>query len=337
MRRLIKVLIAGTESIFINNIEKEIKNDESFELAGVVTSYNGFIPSAVKNNPHVVIVENKLDTMRTHESIKELFEKTGTPSVVICEHGANILKIDNNIGILDVIVKPKGTSAGDMSGFIKELVVKAKIASAGKKQVTQSTMKIEKTERVIAIGASTGGVEAISSFIHTIPKQTPGIVIVQHIPPNFSRMFAERLNAICQIKVHEAQDGEVIEPGKALIAPGELQMRVYKKDGRHYVRVAKGSRVNGHCPSVDVLFHSVAEVFGQNAMGVILTGMGNDGAKGLLEMKKRGAYTVGQNKDSSIVYGMPKEAFDMGAVIKQVPLTQVADEMKKYMQKYGYI
>lgn len=179
------------------------------------------------------------------------------------------------------------------------------------------------TSQIIAIGASTGGTEAIVSILKELPNTIPGIVIVQHMPPNFTRMFAERLNSITSLNVKEAQTGDQVLPGHVLVAPGDYHMKVYKSGSSYYIRCFKGEKVNGHCPSVDVLFKSVAAEAGKNAIGIILTGMGSDGAKGLLAMKNSGARTIGQDENSSVVYGMPKVAYNIGAIEKQAPLVKI--------------
>lgn len=176
---------------------------------------------------------------------------------------------------------------------------------------------------IIAIGASTGGTESIYSILKQLPKNIPGIVIVQHIPPRFSQMFAERLNDQTHFNVKEAETGDIIESGSVLIAPGDQHMKVIKVGNQYKVEVVYGEKVNGHCPSVDVLFESVAKGCGDHAIGIILTGMGYDGARGLLSMRRKGARTIGQDEESSVVYGMPKVAYDVGAVEKQVSLELV--------------
>lgn len=179
-------------------------------------------------------------------------------------------------------------------------------------------------KNIIAIGASTGGTEAIFNIIKELPSIIPGIVIVQHIPPMFSRMFADRLNTSTKLRSFEAQTGDWIENGKVLVAPGDRHMRVIKVGENYKVECFSGEKVNGHCPSVDVLFASVAKEAGNKAIGIILTGMGNDGAQGLLAMRNSGAVTIGQDEKSSAVYGMPKVAYDIGAVQSQVPLDKIA-------------
>ncbi len=188
-----------------------------------------------------------------------------------------------------------------------------------------STSLAETTNKILAIGASTGGTEALKDVLMGLPRNAPGTVIVQHMPANFTAPFAQRLNSTCAMEVREAKNGDSITPGVVLIAPGDYHMVVRRSGARYYVEIGSGEKVSGHRPSVDVLFNSVAKIAGANAIGVILTGMGSDGAKGLLSMKNAGARTVGQDESSSIVYGMPKVAHDIGAVERQVPLERVAN------------
>ena len=177
---------------------------------------------------------------------------------------------------------------------------------------------------IIAIGASTGGTQAITNILKELPSEVPGIVIVQHMPPVFTKMFAERLDSITSLKVKEAKTGDKVLPGHVFIAPGDYHMMLIKSGNVYSLRCLEGEKVNGHRPSVDVLFNSVAETAGNNAIGIILTGMGRDGAAGLLSMKYAGALTIGQDEKTSVVYGMPKVAYNMGGVEKQVSLDKIA-------------
>ena len=179
-------------------------------------------------------------------------------------------------------------------------------------------------KRIIAIGASTGGTEATLEVLKRLPVDVPGILVTQHMPPNFTKMYAQRLDKICAIKVSEAENGERVEKGHAYIAPGDKQMTLEKDSRGYYIRCMPGEKVSGHCPSVDVLFHSVAEKAGENAIGIIMTGMGKDGAEGLLQMRRKGAYTIGQDKETCVVYGMPMVAFNVGAVTEQVAVENIA-------------
>jgi two-component system chemotaxis response regulator CheB len=182
----------------------------------------------------------------------------------------------------------------------------------------------ESTDKVIAIGASTGGTEAIRRVLENLPSNMPGIVVVQHMPKLFTKTFADRLNELCMLQVKEAEDGDRILRGRVLIAPGDFHLKVIRSGGLYMVKCFDGDKVNGHRPSVDVMMFSVAENAGRNSYGIILTGMGADGAKGLKAMREAGARTIGQDEASSVVYGMPKVAYDIGAVEKQMPLDNIS-------------
>ena len=179
--------------------------------------------------------------------------------------------------------------------------------------------------QIIAMGASTGGTEALLAILEKLPGNLPPIVITQHMPPIFTNMYAERLNRICKMEVREAKDQDKLYPGLCLIAPGGLQMQVVKDRDGLKVSCMEGEKVSGHCPSIDYLFSSVAKECGEHAVGILLTGMGRDGAHGLLSMHEKGAYTLGQDEESSVVYGMPMEAYKLGAVDKQGNLSQIAN------------
>jgi len=193
------------------------------------------------------------------------------------------------------------------------------------------TSSLSSKNVIIALGASTGGTEATLVVLKELPRNTPGIVIVQHMPPGFTKMYADRLNGICQMEVREAKDGDRVEPGVALIAPGDMQLQVKRAGSMYTVKCYFGEKVSGHCPSVDVMFQSVAEAAGRDAVGIIMTGMGRDGADGLLSMRKAGAYTIGQDEESCVVYGMPMVAFNIGAVIKQAPCQSIASILKTHL------
>lgn len=185
--------------------------------------------------------------------------------------------------------------------------------------------KLKKTEALIALGASTGGTEALEKVIKDFPADTPPVIIVQHMPAGFTKLFSERLNRSCQMRVKEAQDGDRLERGLIIVGAGEYHLRLCKDARGWYVSSKPGEKVSGHCPSVDVMFNSVADVAGPLAIGAILTGMGRDGADGLLRMRQAGAFTVGQDKETCVVYGMPMEAYNCGAVEVQAPLQNIAD------------
>ncbi|MGB8450935.1 MAG: chemotaxis protein CheB [Anaerocolumna sp.] len=257
------------------------------------------------------------------------------PVIVVSSINASVFEA-MNAGAIDFVAKPNVNSIKSVEEFIHEMIFKIKIASAAKVQYHIKGNSIDKRKdklkgnsiidfyKMIAIGASTGGTEAIYSLIKNLPNCIPGIVIVQHIPPVFSRMFAQRLNILTSFDAKEARTGDYIEKGCILIAPGDQHMKVKKAGDKYKVECFEGSKVNGHCPSVDVLFESVAKEAGANSIGVILTGMGYDGSKGLLAMRQKGARTIGQDEKSAVVYGMPKVAYNIGAVEKQTSLGNIS-------------
>ena len=237
-------------------------------------------------------------------------------------------------GAVDFVVKPSVQDREQLRKFVeRELPVKIKVASTAKiSRIKKHTISnrvqdviTSNRNMVIAIGASTGGTEAIATVIKEFGPDIPGTVIVQHMPPGFTEMYAKRLDDQCRVHVKEAKNGDMVIPGQVLIAPGgDSHMRLIKVGNNYQVEIKKGSKVNGHRPSVDVLFESVAKAAKENALGIILTGMGGDGARGLLEMRQAGAKTIGQDESTCVVYGMPKVAYDLGAVQYQERLTNIA-------------
>lgn len=209
----------------------------------------------------------------------------------------------------------------------------AATAAAALRSPTASAVSAAKKDTLIAIGASTGGTEATIAVVKNLPASTPGIVIVQHMPPVFTNMYAQRLNRICNMSAVEATDMMRVEQGKIIVAAGDYQLRVMRDAQGYYVTVRPGEKVSGHCPSVDVMFESVAAAAGARSVGILLTGMGQDGANGLLKMRQRGAYTIGQDQESCVVYGMPAVAFELGAVQKQLPVDQITADVITYLSR----
>lgn len=253
-----------------------------------------------------------------------------------------------NAGAVDFVAKPDAAAKTNIDVFINELIIKIKIASTAKVGKLKRDFEQESSygnggsgtvrkDVLIAIGASTGGTEATVEVIKNLPRDVPGIVIVQHMPPVFTKMYADRLNNVCKIEVREAKDGDEIKPGLALVAPGSFHLKVKHEHGGYFVKCFEGEKVNGHEPSVEVMFNSVAQEVGNKAIGVILTGMGSDGAKGLYNMRKKGAYTIGQDEKTSVVYGMPMVAYNIGAVQKQCALGDIEGEIMKYLKENKYI
>lgn len=341
VKQKIKVLIVDDSLLFRETLSREMSKDLGIEVVG--TASDPFIvrDMILELKPDVLTLDVEMPKMNGIEFLKKLMPQYPLPVIVVSSSSKNVLDA-LNAGAVEFVTKPDINRSGGMSSFINELKIKIKIASTAKvgnqkKEYVPknlvSSKGIDMINTVIAIGASTGGTEAIFTVISALPRDMPPIVIVQHMPPVFTRLYAERLNHSCALEVKEAEDGDALKPGRVLIAPGEYQMRLVKKPSGYFVKCSKEEKVSGHCPSVDVLFDSVSETAGKKAIGVILTGMGRDGAKGLLNMKKAGAYTIGQDEKTSIVYGMPMVAFNIGAVIKQCPLEEISEGIVRYLSK----
>lgn len=326
-RSKLRVLVVDDSLVFREAVAKGLSQDAGIEVVG--TAPDPFVArdKIIELEPDVLTLDVEMPKMNGIEFLKRLMPQYPIP-VVVCSAVSNNVFDALNAGAVDFVTKPSANK--NMESFLNELIIKVKIASTAKvghlkkdhysSQIT-NVADTKSNCKLIAIGASTGGTEAIFDIISSFPREMPGIVIVQHMPPVFTNMYAQRLNNSCKLEVKEAENGDAVYPGRVLIAPGgDDHMRIINKGTGYAVELFKSEKVNGHCPSVDVLFDSVADRVGGYALGVILTGMGYDGAKGLLKMRKKGAITIGQNEESCIVYGMPKVAFDIGAVDKQVDL-----------------
>lgn len=329
--RKIRVLIVDDSLLFRETLARKISQDSAIEVVGTAFDPYSARDKIIELQPDVMTLDVEMPRMNGIDFLRQLIPQYPIPVIVVSSVSDSVFDA-LRAGAVDFVTKPDMSNPKGVEAIINELIIKIKIASTakvgnGKNESLLMKSKINTSNRslnkVIAIGASTGGTEAIFNIIKYFPKDMPGIVIVQHMPPVFTRLYAQRLDNSCLMEVKEAGNGDMVCPGKVLIAPGEYHMKLKKKDGKYFVECARGQRVNGHCPSVDVLFNSVAETAGMNAIGIILTGMGSDGAKGLLAMRKKGARTLGQDAKSCIVYGMPKVAFEIGAVEKQASLEAI--------------
>ncbi len=331
--RSIRVLIVDDSIVFREAISRGISTAPNIEVVGKAVDPYDARDKLLELNPDVMICDVQMPKLNGVEFIKRLLPQYKIPIIVVSSI-SDVVFDAMDAGAVDFLSKPDARTPNGFEIFINELIIKIRGAvnvnpSANLWQVPKSGSNrgMEKSvnvrNKVIAIGASTGGTEAIYNLLKNLPKDIPGIIIVQHIPPVFSKMFADRLNLQTHFTVKEAQTGDTIEPGKVLIAPGDQHMKLKKAADKYIVETIQGNKVNGHCPSVDVLFESVAKVASKNAIGVILTGMGHDGAVGLMSMRRAGARTIGQDQKSSVVYGMPKVAFEIGAVEKQVAISNI--------------
>lgn len=337
--RKIKVLIVDDSLMFREVLARGISSDPYIEVVAKAVDPFDARDKILEYSPDVMTCDIEMPKMNGIEFIKRLLPQYPFPVVVVSSVSMAVFEA-MKAGAVDFVTKPNIQSVQDVQGFLHELIQKikiaanAKVASMPRQSITNVVEEGTSMKgRLIAIGASTGGTEAVFSILKVLPTQMPGIVVTQHIPPVFSRMFAERLNSSTQLRVKEAQTGDYVEQGSVLIAPGGQHMRIKKLGNRYRVDCFPGEKVNGHCPSIDVLFESVAREVGKGAVGVILTGMGQDGSKGLLAMRRRGARTLGQDERSSVVYGMPKVAFEIGAVEKQVPLENMSQALISILGK----
>jgi len=347
MNGKIKVLIVDDSALVRQTISEILASDREIEIMGTAADPFAAAEKIAHETPDVITLDVEMPRMDGITFLQKIMSQHPIP-VVICssmaEKGSENAFRALEYGAVEIIEKPKmGTRQ-----FLQESrvlfcdIVKAAAHSKRNRvspppkiepkmtadvilQKSTRTSVIETTEKVVVVGASTGGTEALRVFLETLPKNSPGIVIVQHMPEHFTTAFSRRLNTICEIEVKEAADNDTVLRGRALIAPGNHHTLLKRSGARYYVEVKDGPLVSRHRPSVDVLFRSAARYAAGNAVGVIMTGMGDDGAMGLREMKDMGAYTIAQDEDTCVVFGMPHEAIKRGAAIKVLPLQRIAD------------
>lgn len=338
--RKIRVLIVDDSAIAREIIERGLSQDPQIEIVGKAGDVFSARDKIVFLDPDVITLDIEMPKMSGIEFLKRLMPQKKVRAIVVSsltEEGSRHALEALDAGAISVVAKPR---AQDRDGFmvmileladrIKEaiLVDLSKLkgnAPVVSKNITRSVSFTG--SRIIVIGASTGGTVALNKIIPELPANIPGTVIVQHMPPIFTRMFAESLDKISKARVIEAKDGDKVIQGKILVAPGDLQVQVIKSGVEWYLECKPGDKVSGHRPSVDVLFNSVAKAAGSKAVGVVLTGMGKDGADGLLTMRKKGSRCLAQDEASSVVFGMPKEAFTNGGAEKLVSLDKIAAEI----------
>ncbi len=346
----IKVLLVDDSAVVRQVLTELLKGDPQIEVIGAASDPIFALEKMQKEWPDVIVLDVEMPRMDGITFLRKIMAERPTP-VVICstltEKGAETTMQAMSAGAVDIITKPKiglksflieaaaeisraikGAAQANvkrMAGYVPPLpVVKAKLSADAILAPASGHAMAETTDRVIAIGTSTGGTQALEMVLTALPRVCPGMVIVQHMPEKFTAAFAARLNSLSQIEVREAQNGDRVIPGRALIAPGGRHLLLKRSGAQYIAEVVDGPVVNRHRPSVDVLFRSVAKCAGKNAVGIIMTGMGDDGAAGLLEMKNAGAYTVAQDEASCVVFGMPKEAIKRNAAQKIMPLDQIA-------------
>jgi two-component system chemotaxis response regulator CheB len=340
MRSPYKVLIIDDSSLMRQLLTQILSSDPELEVIG--TAADPFVArDKIKSlHPDVLTLDIEMPRMDGLTFLEKLMRGHPMPVVMISsltDRGAETTLRALSLGAVDYIPKPKLNVSNGTIEQASDIIAKVKAAAKVRVRGLDANeaipaalpagYHITATHKVVAIGASTGGTEALKDLLSALPPDFPGLVMVQHMPEAFTRPFAERLNSVCRIHVQEAQDGDRILPGHALLAPGGHQMQVVRHGMEYAVKVYRGERVNRHLPSVDVLFSSCARQLGKNAIGVLLTGMGADGAKGMLEMKVAEAHTIAQDEATCVVFGMPREAILLGAVDQVVPLGRIPNAL----------
>jgi two-component system chemotaxis response regulator CheB len=344
----IRVLTVDDSALMRQVLAQLLSKDRDIEVVG--SAPDPFIArQKIKAlNPDVITLDVEMPKMDGLTFLEKLMAGHPMPVVMVSsltEAGCQTTLRALELGAVDFITKPKIDLREGMEEVAQDLIAKIKAAAMAKVRGTgvggrgkaeplasrllplASSAMIKTTDTIIAIGASTGGTEALRAVLEVLPPNTPPIIVTQHMPERFTKTFADRLNQLCRISVKEAEDGDSVLPGHALIAPGSYHMTLVRSGARYSVRLNQDPPVNRHRPSVDVMFDSVASYAGANTIGVILTGMGGDGAKGMLAMKQSGAYTIAQDEASCVVFGMPKEAIKMGGVDKILPLDDIPAAM----------
>ena len=343
-KKKIRVLIVDDSALIRTMFTKILEEDSDIEVVGSAADPLIARDLIKKHNPDVVTLDIEMPRMDGLTFLEKIMTLRPTPVVMVSsmtqERALETIR-SLELGAVDCIGKPTGDERMGIEALSEELITKVKNASKAKVKAIKihtddeevTTLKVKKTfdpsRSIIAIGASTGGVEAIREVLPLFPKTMPPILLTQHMPETFTKSFAQRLDDVCALTVHEAMDRQPVEPGNVYIAPGNkhLKLALNRSGHGYYCVLDNGEKVSGHRPSVDVLFKSIAQTAGTRGIGVIMTGMGRDGAEGMLEMKMAGAYNIGQDESSCVVYGMPKAAYLASALDEQVNLKKISERI----------
>ncbi|MBP7459730.1 MAG: chemotaxis response regulator protein-glutamate methylesterase [Candidatus Delongbacteria bacterium] len=334
----IRVLVVDDSALVREILTHGLVQDPGIEVVGSAPDVFVARDKIVELEPDVITLDIEMPKMDGVEFLRRLMPQYPLPVVIVSslsQRGKKITVEALEAGAVDFVSKPTSNIADGLTRMMQELQTKIKIASTANvshwkfkrhppTELRTTGSLAESTDKVIAIGASTGGTEAIIKVVEQFPRNAPGVVIVQHMPPGFTTMYADRLNQLCKMEVKEAINGDRVMQGQILLAPGDYHLKVVRSGGIYKVRCTQEEKLNGHRPSVDALFNSVAEQVGNNAIGIILTGMGNDGAQGLRSMRLAGSFNIAQDEATSVVFGMPKTAVELGAAHRIVPVDQIA-------------
>ena len=346
MKRL-RVLIVDDSALMRQILQQILESDPAIEVVGVANDPYVARDKIKALNPDVITLDVEMPRMDGLTFLEKLMKGHPMPVVMVSsltEKGCETTLRALALGAVDFITKPKLDVKTGTLDLAEEIVTKVKSAATARiipprvspspssAPVTRSYLsQITATHKIISIGASTGGTEALKDLLEVLPADFPGILVVQHMPEKFTAQFAKRLDSLCKIGVKEAEDGDRVLPGHALLAPGGKHMLLVRRGAEYSVKITTTDPVNRHRPSVDVLFNSVAENAGKNAIGVILTGMGNDGAHGMLAMKNAGSFNVAQDEASCVVFGMPKEAIALGGAHEVHSLSKIAAAIARHL------
>lgn len=339
----IKVLVVDDSALIRQILSEIIKSEPDMALVGAAPDAFVAKKLVLEKSPDVITLDIEMPKVDGLRFLEVLMNARPTPVVMIStltEKGADATLRSLELGAIDFVAKPKIGVAQGMAEYHELIVDKIRTAARSKvkkaspaKAASVNKVSYSGTEKLIAIGASTGGTEAIKEVLRTFPANAPATVITQHMPAGFTSTYARRLDSVCQMQVKEAKGGERLLPGQAYLAPGDKHMEIERSGADYRIRLSDGPRVSGHKPSVDVLFNSMCKSAGNNAIGVLLTGMGSDGANGLLEMRNAGSETFCQNEDSCIVFGMPKVAIEKGAAKKILALDEMGKAILNMVEK----
>ena len=358
MSRKIRVLVVDDSAVVRQVVTQTLSSDPGIEVIGAALDPVFALEKMKTNWPDVIVLDLEMPRMDGLTFLRRIMTERPTPVVIyssLAEKGAQVALDALAAGAVSIITKPKVGLKSFLDGAANDIIqaVKAAAHSRPGRRASAAVASLSPspslsadvilpaahnasaplgrtTDRLVAIGTSTGGTQALEAVLTALPVDTPGVVVVQHMPEKFTAMFAQRLNSLCKIEVREARSGDRVLPGLALIAPGGKHMMVKRNGAQYVVDVVDGPLVNRHKPSVDVLFRSVAKCAGHNALGIIMTGMGDDGARGLKEMRDAGAHTLAEDESTCVVFGMPKEAIRLGGAAEVLPLTRMAEGIGRF-------
>ncbi len=348
MSKAIRVLVVDDSALVRDILSRGLNMAKGIEVVGAAADPYKARDMIIRERPDVITLDVEMPRMDGLEFLRKLMPQYPLPVVMVSsltESGSCITLDALDAGAVDFVCKPASDIKRGLVSMMEELQEKVRVASSVdvsryKKNgyhagngVARVESLVKTTDKIIAIGASTGGTEALRKIISALPATSPGIVVVQHMPERFTKMFAERLNEIAAMEVKEAESGDRIQNGKVLIAPGNKHLQVIRSGGEYKVVCRDGAKVCGHRPSVDVLFRSVARYAAGNALGIILTGMGSDGADAMVKMREAGARTIAQDEKSCVVFGMPKEAWLRGGAEKLVSLDEIPVRIKRILEE----